>query len=129
MALDENRTDRSYLFGRLLATADWMERYAMKAEEDRPTNALRLMTAFSQHPVRVWTQISHNLVPYRTRLGKKGDYYENLITKITNSFQPGDFEPMHDKPLDGLYLLGYHSQRQVFIDHMRAAKEVKENRE
>lgn len=126
MALDENRPDRSYLFGRLLAAADQMERYAMQAGEDRPTNALRLMTVFSQHPVRVWAQISRNLVPYRTRLGKKGDYYENLITEITSRFQPEDFDPAHDKPLDGLYLLGYHSQRQIFLDHMREAKKNKE---
>jgi CRISPR-associated protein Csd1 len=30
LALEENRTDRSYLFGRLLAVADQIERWALE---------------------------------------------------------------------------------------------------
>ena len=126
MSLDTARTDRSYLFGRLLAAADQMERYALMNGENRPTNALRLMTAFSQHPVRVWKQIDQNVRPYRMKLGKKADYYENLISEILTMFQEGDFDPRHDKPLDGLYLLGYHSQRQEFLNYIKSAKKERE---
>lgn len=127
MSLDRTRTDRSYLFGRLLAAADQLERYALGGE-NRPTNALRLMTAFSQHPVRVWKQIDQNILPYKMKLGDKANYYVNLITEIMSLFSAEDFDPAHDRPLDGLYLLGYHSQRQEFLDFMKAAKKETEEK-
>ena len=52
MALDENRTTRDYLYGRLLAIADDLEQWALKkANEDRPTTAARLMQRFATIPL------------------------------------------------------------------------------
>jgi CRISPR-associated protein Csd1 len=127
LALDENRKDRSYLFGRLLAVADQLERRALLAAgEKRETNAMRLMNAFSQRPVKTWLTLSKSLRPYQARLRGVSHYYDDLITQITDSFAPEDFNSQNDKPLDGLYLLGYHSQRQVFLDAIKAAKEKKD---
>ena len=51
MSLEEDRTTRDYLFGRLLAIADNIERLALLAAgEDRETNAARLMQRFADHP-------------------------------------------------------------------------------
>ncbi|MFP3648305.1 type I-C CRISPR-associated protein Cas8c/Csd1, partial [Paraburkholderia sp. SIMBA_054] len=50
VALDTENMDRDYLFGRLLAIADVMERRALGSGEMRASNALRYMNAFSKHP-------------------------------------------------------------------------------
>lgn len=69
LALDENNDDRSYLFGRLLAVADVLERRALGKEEKRATNAIRYMNSFSKHPERTWRVIQESLQPYQARLG------------------------------------------------------------
>lgn len=121
LALDENRTDRSYLFGRLLAVADQIERWAL-AGEDRETNAMRYMNAFSKKPVETWRVISERLRPYQGRLKGKASHLNDLITKITDSFEPGQFDKRPEEPLTGAYLLGYHNQRQVFLNERAERK-------
>lgn len=128
LALDEIRTDRSYLYGRLLAVADQIERWALwdAGEKERETNAMRYMNAFSQRPLKTWGVISRNLRPYQARLKGKAAAYNDLITKITDSFLPGQFDKQPEEPLTGAYLLGFHNQRQVFLD---ARKEARSRRE
>lgn len=110
VALDTENTDRDYLFGRLLAVADVLERNALGKEENRPTNALRYMNAFSRHPARSWATIQRNLQPYQMKLREKGIYYTKLIDEIGAQMDINDFT---DVPLTGKYLLGYYSQRQA----------------
>ena len=51
MALQEDVNDRSYLFGRAWAYAEEIERIALReADENRDTNAERMMAAFPRHP-------------------------------------------------------------------------------
>ncbi len=111
MSLEENRTTRDYLYGRLLAIAERLEESALyKAKEKRATNATRYMQQFSQRPFRTWNQIHSSLNPYMVRLGGAG-YYKSLIAEVTGLFvSPEDY--MNDKPLSGEYLLGYYCQRQ-----------------
>jgi len=114
MPLDENRTSRDYLFGRLLAVADILEERALyKAGEKRATNAARYMQQFSQRPFRTWNQIHSALTPYIVRLGG-AFYYKNLIAEIKSLFSPEDFTS--DRPLSGEYLLGYYCQRQKLLE-------------
>ncbi len=115
LALDENRTDRSYLFGRLLAVADQIERWALSGE-DRETNAMRYMNVFSKKPVDTWRVISERLRPYQSRLKGKAARYNDLITSITDRFLSGEFDKKPEESLNGAYLLGFHNQRQVFIN-------------
>ncbi len=110
VALDTKNSDRDYLFGRLLAVADVLERNALGKEENRPTNALRYMNAFSRHPARTWATIQRNLQPYQMKLREKGIYYTKLIDEIGAQMGIQDFT---DIPLTGKYLLGYYSQRQA----------------
>lgn len=128
VALDETRTDRSYLFGRLLAVADNIEKWAL-AGEDRETNAMRYMNAFSKKPVETWRVISERLQPYQRRLGRKANKLEELMTGITDKFEPGKFDLKPEESLTGAYLLGFHNQRQVFLDERaerkRKAEEAK----
>lgn len=113
MSLDETRTTRDYLYGRLLAIADVLEEKALyKAKEKRATNAARYMQQFSQRPFQTWKQIHEALTPYMVRLGG-AHYYKNLIAQVVN-LNPEALEG--NKPLSGEYLLGYYCQRQKLLE-------------
>jgi CRISPR-associated protein Csd1 len=72
MALEEHRTTRDYLFGRLLAIAENIEQRALHvANEQRDTNAAKLMQRFADHPCSTWRNIEGALTPYKTRLRAK----------------------------------------------------------
>lgn len=108
VGLDKNNDDRDYLFGRLLAVADVLERSALDKEDKRTTNAIRYMNAFSQHPARTWTTIQSSLQPYEAKLGRRAVRYTSIIDEIGSKIKVEDF---NDKPLSGKYLLGLYSQR------------------
>jgi CRISPR-associated protein Csd1 len=115
MALDENQTDRSYVFGRLLAVAQQIEEWALSTTgEKRDTNAERLMHQFKLHPYKTWGIITDKLKPYMSRLGAKGVNLTELMTKINSMLSFEDFTS--SKQLNDSYILGYYCQRQVFID-------------
>jgi CRISPR-associated protein Csd1 len=113
MSLDPERTTRSYLYGRLLAVADVLEQAALSKEENRPTNAARMMQRFSTRPYDTWPTLYQRLEPYIRKLkrDKPGllHRYDTELDAIKNLFQPSDF--ISDAKLDGEYLLGYHCQR------------------
>lgn len=109
-ALDKSAKDRSYLYGRLLAVADRIEYMTYDAKDNgRITNAKRYMSTFSQRPYETWKVIEENIQPYLAKLDVvKRKYYENLLSEICNLFDIDKFK--ENKKLDGLYLLGFHSQ-------------------
>ena len=110
VALNKEEKDRNYLYGRLLAVADRIE-YRTYDESDRAriTNAKRYMNTFSQRPFETWKVIEENIQPYLNKLGiAERRFYENLLNDICDLF---DVESFSDNSrLDGLYLLGFHSQ-------------------
>lgn len=108
VALDVTNDNRDYLFGRLLAIADVLERNALDNDEKRATNAIRYMNAFAQRPSRTWTIIQSNIQPYQAKLGTRVKYFNQLIDEVGSKLNPKEFT---DKPLSGLYLLGFYSQR------------------
>ncbi|MFD1677660.1 type I-C CRISPR-associated protein Cas8c/Csd1 [Alicyclobacillus fodiniaquatilis] len=105
--LDEKNNDRDYLFGRLLAVADVLERRAL-GDEKRASNAIRYMNAFSNHPARTWRTIQASLQPYQTRMGTEATYWSKIIDEVASRIPVDQF---NNKPLSGLYLLGFYSQR------------------
>lgn len=108
LVLDKENQDRDYLFGRLLAIADVLERNALNTSDQRATNARRYMNSFSQHPERTWRTIQGALQPYQARLGEKVWYYNKLIDEVGSKIKIEDF---NNRPLSGKYLLGFYSQR------------------
>ncbi len=117
MALEENRDSRDYLYGRLLAIADYIEKKALKlGDENRPTTAARLMQRFADRPFSTWRNIELGLQPYMQRLQRNknwGGFITNRtkeLDAVHGAFTPGDFTS--DKPLSGEFLLGYHCQKQ-----------------
>lgn len=111
LALDENNTNRSYLYGRLLAIAEQVERITYSAQEERETNAMRMQTRFAQQPFTTWRTLeSDKLSPYYQRLTpKKRKDFKDLIGSIVETFSPDDFTL--NTRLDDVYLLGYYHQR------------------
>lgn len=118
LELETTRTDRDYLFGRLLAIADRLEshaRYLQTNKNDtdkRPTNAVRYMSAFASKPLRTWKLIFDQLNPYIQRLDG-AEWYQRQIDEIMSLFTKDDF---NDSPLGGKYLLGYSLQRRAFFN-------------
>lgn len=110
VTLDKTNTNRDYLFGRLLAVADVLERSALnETEQKRATNAVRYMNAFVRNPLRVWNNLHQNIQPYLVRLGTDARRYTDLFQEISCLFNPDEY---NDNPLTGKYLLGYYCQRQ-----------------
>ena len=109
MVIDRKCDNRNYLYGRLLAIADRIEYRTYDKEDGRTTNAKRYMTAFSQRPFSTWKNLEEKLQPYLQRL-KIGERikYMNLIDDVIGKFSVENFGC--DEPLNGLYLLGFHSQ-------------------
>lgn len=117
MALEEDRTTRDYLYGRLLAIAERIEETALRvADEKRPTTAARLMQRFADRPFSTWRNIELGLQPYMQRLHtNRAGFLVNRkkeMDAVLAAFTSEDFTD--DKPLTGEFLLGYHCQKQAW---------------
>lgn len=111
MALEPERKDRSYQYGRLLAVMEKVERDTYSSGEGREPNAIRLQSMFCQRPMQTAANLEKQLErAYFFRL-KPGSriWYKNLIGQIMEMIS--QFPDELDKPLDGTYLLGYYLQR------------------
>ncbi|MGI6720357.1 MAG: type I-C CRISPR-associated protein Cas8c/Csd1 [Anaerovoracaceae bacterium] len=127
LELDVNRTDRDYLFGRLLSVADRLEGSALyKADKQgtRTTNAVRLMSAYQVKPYSTWGQLFNQLIPYKNQLNGAG-YYQSIIDSIMVLFEEGDFE--NNSPLSPLYLLGFSAQNRALSRKNVTVENLEEN--
>lgn len=112
MKLDTNETDRSYLFGRLLALAERIENAATNYAGQ--TNAERLFTRFTMRPGQTFSTLQKQLVPYFDKLygnGKAGlaNYFKNQIAEILDKMGKEEFTS--NKALNEMFILGYYGQR------------------
>ena len=128
MALEEERTTRDYLYGRLLAIAEKIEETALYVGgENRPTTAARLMQRFADRPFSTWRNIELALQPYMQRLkSNRAGFLVNRtkeLDSILGAFSPDDFTS--EKPLSGEFLLGYHCQKQAWQNKSNENKETK----
>ena len=123
MVLNEQCTDRSYLFGRLLAVAEKIERSTFEKDETRVTNAERYMRQFSQTPLRTWELIRNRTQIYLNQLKPSSrEFYKNLYSEIDALFEDGCYAAK--KPLNGSFLLGYDCQREALRYHKKDDKNV-----
>ena len=115
LALEEDRKDRDYLYGRLLAVAQQLENAALqKMNADRETNAVRYMQRFAMFPAETWRILYEKKLPAYRRHLEPGltAWFEQKIQDITSLFKTEDF--ISNKPLTGEYLLGYQCQLKDF---------------
>lgn len=110
MALDKNCSDRSYLFGRLLAIAEAVENSTYTDENRRETNAMRMQKAFALRPMATWRLLEEKLGSYYKQLSPGlRQYYRKLTQEIVDKLPVSD-GGLNQK-LDDIYLLGYYHQR------------------
>ena len=74
-------------------------------------NAIRLQSAFVNHPMQTWKILEGLLNPYfqKLRPGSR-EYYRELISQIVTSFREDDAAVLNQE-LKETYLLGYYLQR------------------
>lgn len=107
MSLDTENINRSYLFGRLLAIAEYYEGTVI--EWKRETNAEKLMHQMYFTPANTWTQLYMKLQPYfqnkeyRWLKIKCKKMIEEIITQLGDDF--------NNKPLEPEFLVGYSTQK------------------
>lgn len=122
MSLEEDRTTRDYLYGRLLGVADVIESTALSiARENRDTNAVRLMHRFADNPFSTWKLIEDSIKPYMDRIYTNMPGlllgYKELLDIIHDKFKTEDY--ISKDRLSGEYLIAYHCQRRWFKTHQR----------
>lgn len=109
VALNEQETDRSYLYGRLLAIADVMEENVLrKQNENRQTNAVRLFTAMQQRPAATWSNLEQKILPYEAKLSAELRTW--YIRQIDEIYHIG-VDMCSNAPLSPRFIEGYHNQR------------------
>lgn len=126
VALDENNRNRSYLYGRMVAVADHLERSTYSSDErgSRVTNAMKYMEVMAAKPAATWQNIQKRLLPYQQKLEKYGGRERRLIHEIGSLFATDDF--LSNKPLDGRFLLGYYCQAYAIEQELAARREAKQ---
>lgn len=111
MSLDENKKDRSYQFGRLLAVMEKIERDTYDKDEMREPNAIRMQVVFCERPYYVFKILNERVVPYLQRhTVQSRAFYRNLISKIMDELSEYSDAELN-KPLKETYLMGYYLQR------------------
>ncbi len=127
MKLDLENSDRSYLFGRLLAVYEYIERITYDKGETRDPNAIRLQSAYVNHPMQTWKILEGLLNPYFQKL-KPGArmHYKNLISELVSLILDEDERKLNQE-LKETYLLGYYLQRAELYKKKEENTEEEEN--
>ncbi|MCI2170596.1 type I-C CRISPR-associated protein Cas8c/Csd1 [Schleiferilactobacillus perolens] len=128
MTLDPTSTDRSYLYGRLVAVANAAEQAAIHdakkrggAQSDRTTTAIRFLTNVSERPAttwnRIWLAVNRS---YLDRMnGAQRYYYTKQMNEIMNLLPNQE----DDTALGPLFPIGFAHQSEAM--HQRAQEKAK----
>lgn len=131
MGLDKNCSDRSYVFGRILACAEQVERHGQRLSgadaNMRVTNAERLMAAFTKRPKHTTDLLHTKLRPYLDRIRTKSNYDSSAYLTMLSLLDRLGPEAFTDEPLSEKYLLGYASQKLAFMEKNKEYKEQQDN--
>ncbi len=125
--LDENRQSRDYLYGRLLALYEKLEKDAMSAGKDdsdtaiRETNAQKLWSAFINNPERTIPILEDKLQPYKKRLRANRPnsfiYYDKLIGNVLNLIRESDhYDSEKNRALREDTVFGYYAQNRALYE-------------
>ncbi|MCC8073148.1 MAG: type I-C CRISPR-associated protein Cas8c/Csd1 [Clostridiales bacterium] len=128
MALEKEREDRSYQYGRLLAVLEKIELDTYNGDGARDTNAMRLQSVFVKRPAYATQIIMDRLKSaYYPKLsyGLKV-YYEKLIGEIMEMISNCGEED-YNKSLGETYLLGYYLQKNDFYKKNNDNNDMEEN--
>ena len=131
--LDRKETDRSYLFGRLLALYERLEKLTYDMDNERVTNAEKLWTSYVNKPVTMNLRLRNLIRPYEDKLlnneSKRGIYFKikRDIGEVTNLISENyDYKLKEtNRPLGSGFIFGYEAQ----MADLFTKKEDKENLE
>lgn len=127
MVLDNQNHDRSYLFGRLLAICEKIERSTFGRDENREPNAIRLQSAYVNHPMQTWKILNEQLTPYLQKLNPGlREYFRKMISEVLSLFKEEDSGKLNQS-LRETYLLGYYLQRAELNKKKEVNKEESSN--
>ncbi len=112
MALEKDKNDISYQYGRLLAVMEKAERDTYDGNEGRETNAVRMQSAFCNHPLRTAKIVIEQLKSgYYPKLSQGSRiYYDRLIGEIYEKISQYPDSALN-APLKETYILGYYLQK------------------
>lgn len=106
MSVDVNNTDRSYLYGRLLAIYEEIERSTYDKTETRIPNAVKLKERFVKNPLHTLGILDKQIIPYMDKHSAENrDYYNGLMGTVTEMLN----NPTNI-PLSETYIFGYYQQ-------------------
>lgn len=132
--LNRENTDRSYLFGRLLASFEYLEKSTFSKGDERSTNAEKMWTSYTNHPATMMLRLRNLMIPYERKLERSDEALKRMayfnamreIREATNmlheSYNMDSVEV--NRPLDYGFIFGYEAQRQAFYSGKN--KDVKE---
>lgn len=127
LALETEKKDRSYQYGRLLAVLEKAERDTYDQGEKRETNAIRMQSVFVRRPAYAFKTVLEQLkAAYYPRLSPAGrTFYDKLIGEITEKIAECGADDFN-VPLTETYLLGYYLQKNALYTK-KENSEVTEN--
>ena len=111
MGLLREETDRSYLYGRLMALYHKLESDTFTKDEQgtRVTNTERLMAMMVRNPAKTIVTLEEKVRPYWKKLKPNlRVWYEKEKQQIYELFDKDDFKDNHK--LSEMYLLGYNTE-------------------
>lgn len=135
--LNRENTDRSYLFGRLLASFEYLEESTFGEKDERSTNAEKMWTSYTNHPATMMLRLRNLMKPYERKLErsdkplKRAAFFNATreIREATNLLHESyDMDSVEvNRPLDYGFIFGYEAQRQAFYSGKnKDAKETEE---
>lgn len=129
--LDRANTDRSYLYGRLLALYERLEASCFRKDNDRVTNAEKLWNAYVNKPALMNFRLRNALKPYEKKLKSSpesaGLYYKirKDIAEVSNMLAENyDYqEEVANRPLGPGFIFGYEAQLQDIFTKKNSKEE------
>lgn len=109
MTLDPLNDSRDYLYGRLMACANYLEQQALfKSSISRDTNAMRYTQRCTTSPFDTWMTVRNSLSYCSKKSRGLFIKMDRLMDQITDMFRPED--KTNNKRLTGEFYMGYSSQ-------------------
>ena len=131
MELEEEKTDRSYQFGRLLAIYEKIEQDTYDKETKREANAVRIQSAYCKQPVRYARQLDEMMKQAyfpKLSVGSR-NYYKKLIGDIWYIICSQYPKESWNRPLEDTYVIGYYLQRRSMYLSKKDKEQIEEKEE
>lgn len=128
--VDKKSTDRSYLYGRLLAIYDLMESRTYERDDRRVTNAIKFWSSYTNNPENIMQTLEEKTKSYERKLmiSNPGLYFklqrekQEILTKLDENRVESDA----NKRLDYQFIFGYYSENKfIFTKQEEEIEHVK----